>query len=142
MGKIQYLFILLLFTVHTSLFGLDSFEFNLNLTEKENKVVLYELNGISVKLKNNKLNKEVKYHDILVKSLYFIKDLEKQYKNKEIYQIKTIIDSNNHEWTFSIRVTSKDTSVTHFILFKKDTTVEGWINRNNKDLFGLRILNF
>lgn len=54
----------------------------------------------------------------------------------------TIIDNDAKEWTVSINVVDKNSSVTQFISKKDDLIINGWINRNNKDIFGLKIFNF
>jgi hypothetical protein len=145
---IKVLFII--FAFYFSLLSLNalitsnSFEFVLSLKEQDrNNITLYEEKNLSMYLNDKgNLSKEIKYNDIIVKILGKIKTYELTYKGLEIYQVLTLIDSNNQKWTYSITVNGENQSVTHIISSQDQKIIEGWINRKNKDLFGLRIFNF
>lgn len=138
---VKYLSIISLLLIN--LYGADSFEFNFDLTikNKQNKII-HEIKNEYIDFIDNNLNKKIKFEKVISKSLPIIQKLELEYKDEELFEINTLKDALDNTWTFSTRVLSDDTSVTHFVSLQADQTIEGWINRNNKDIFGLRILNF
>lgn len=82
-----------------------------------------------------------KYKDDLSEVLKIIKSLENKYVDEKLYFVKSY-DGNFAKWTISSNILTKDTSVSHFISEGDEITVSGWVNRNNKDIFGFRIFNF
>ena len=109
-------------------------------TSKNGEILFKEDRKIS--LKNEKIVGLTKYNNILTEIITEIKISEKKYLNKELYSIKNLKDSFGNDWTISITITNNDESVTSFISVQDGNTIEGWINRNNKDLFGFRVFNF
>ena len=109
-------------------------------TSKNGEILFKEDRKIS--LKNEKIVGLTKYNNILTEIITEIKLSEKKYLNKELYSIKNLKDSFGNDWTISITITNNDESVTSFISVQDGNTIEGWINRNNKDLFGFRVFNF
>ena len=136
-----------LLLIITSLFFIinlyaKGFEAIIEIKEVNNKkIALYEKKE-KVVFENNSLNKDLKYNNALSLILDRVMILEKSYKNTDLYIVESVIDGEGMRWTISSTITSKDISVTQFISSQDDITISGWINRNNKDIFGLRILNF
>ena len=119
-----------------------SFEAIIEIKEVNNKkITLYEKKE-KVIFENNLLNKDLKYNKVLSLILDRIVILEKSFIDTDLYIVESLIDEEGTRWTISSTITAKDVSVTQFISSQDEITISGWINRNNKDILGLRILNF
>ncbi len=105
---------------------------NTSIYSKEKDVILI----------NNKINSEIKHKAILEQILTKISILEVEYKGEDLFLLNTINDKFGNKWTINTTVTSKDTSMSHFISKQNEKTINGWVNRDNKDIFGLRLFNF
>lgn len=120
----------------------NSFEAIIQIKEVNNeKIILFEKKE-KIYFEKNILDKDLKYNEALSLILSKIMILEKNYINEDLYIVESLKDSEGITWTISSTITSKDVSVTQFISYQENRTISGWINRNNKDLFGLRIFNF
>ena len=143
-NKLKMVFIIL---VTSSLFFLnleagDSFEARILIKETmQNGEVIYEINE-NIDFSNNSLNKKVKNEKMIEKIIKRIIVLEAKYKDTDLFFVESLEDDKKNIWTISAEVTSNDTSVTQFVAKVDDKIISGWINRNNKDIFGLRIFNF
>ncbi len=119
-----------------------SFEALIEIKEIDNnKIILLEKKE-KIIFENNMLNKDLKYNKALSLILNKIISLEKSYKDSDLYIVESLKDEKGKTWTISSTITSNDISVTQFISSQEEKIISGWINRNNKDIFGLRIFNF
>ncbi len=91
---------------------------------------------------NKKIIENIKYKNILNIILNKINISEQQYIGKDLFLVESINDLDDNIWTITIRVINKDISVTHFISKQNNKIINGWINRDNKDIFGLRLFNY
>lgn len=133
---------LLMFLISLSANASESFEAKLLLkesTKEGNTLFKLEENII---YSNHKLNKNVKYNTMIKKLVEKVIFFESKYKNEALFFVESIEDKNKKLWTISTNVISNDTSVSQFTVSYDNKIVSGWINRNNKDIFGLRIFNF
>jgi len=138
--KIVFLFLALVF-LSFNINANDSFEATVLIKETANDGKVIYKNKENIVFSNESLNKKIKYSEELKEIIKRVIIFEAKYKDEDLYFVDTFEDKNNI-WTISINVMSNDTSVTHFVVKYSDITVNGWINRNNKDIFGLRIFNF
>lgn len=128
---------LILFSIVT-LNASDSFKMILKESDLKGKITYEEKYDLSL----DKINSEVKYNKILKEIVLKILAYEKEYVDSELFFVKSIYDEQGNEWTISITVVDKDSSISQFICKQGDIIINGWINRNNRDIFGLKILNF
>ena len=138
--KIVFLFLALVF-LSFNINANDSFEATVLIKETANDGKVIYKNKENIVFSNGSLNKKIKYSEELKEIIKRVIIFEAKYKDEDLYFVDTFEDKNNI-WTMSINVMSNDISVTHFVVKYSDITVNGWINRNNKDIFGLRIFNF
>lgn len=139
--SIRYLF-LLLFLNQTILFASDSFEMEITIQETSIEGIEKFKNTYNVNLSKNKINKNIKYKIQLTQIAKKILQFEQRYDNENLYFLDEFKDSKGNIWTISSNIKSNDVSVTHFISKQTDKIIDGWINRDNKDIFGFRIFNF
>jgi len=135
-------FFLLLFLSQTILYANDSFEMEITIQETSIDGIEKFKNTYHVNLSRNKINKNIKYKIQLTQIAKRILQFEQQYDGKNLYFLDEFKDSKDNIWTISSNIKSNDISVTHFISKQSDKIIDGWINRDNKDIFGLRIFNF
>lgn len=128
---------LILFSIVT-LNASDSFKMILKESDLKGKITYEEKYDLSL----DKINSEVKYNKILKEVVLKILAYEKEYVDSELFFVKSIYDEKGNEWTMSITVVDKDSSISQFICKQDNIIINGWINRNNRDIFGLKILNF
>lgn len=128
---------LILFSIVT-LNASDSFKMILKESDLKGKITYEEKYDLSL----DKINSEVKYNKILKEIVLKILAYEKEYVDSELFFVKSIYDEKGNEWTISITVVDKDSSISQFICKQGNIIINGWINRNNRDIFGLKILNF
>lgn len=95
-----------------------------------------------ISFNNLEINKEFKYKDIVEKILEIALNYEEEYLKEELYFVENVYDSDGNEWTISVTVTDKNSSITNFTAKFDDLIINGWINRNEKDIFGTKVLNF
>ena len=119
-----------------------NFEAVIQIEEVNNQKITIYNKKEKVIFSKNLLNKDLKYNKALALVLNRIMTLEQGYKDKELYEVESFKDENGLTWTISCTVTAKDESVTQFISSQDKKTISGWVNRNNKDIFGLRIFNY
>ncbi|TLP39132.1 hypothetical protein [Arcobacter arenosus] len=106
-----------------------------------NGKVLYKLKD-KLSLNELEINNSLKRNYMLQRILEKIFDHEDEYTDEELFFVDTLIDKDGNEWTLSVNVLDNNSSVSQFISKKDDLIINGWINRNNKDIFGLKIFNF
>jgi len=134
--------ILLLFYLFTVNVLAKEFQATVLIQESSiNKVILYETKE-KINYDNNKINKKIKYKKILEQMIKKIIFIEQKYKNKEISFMTNIYDDKKNIWTITITTNNKGNSVSYFISKQSNKIINGWINRDNKDIFGFRLLNF
>lgn len=136
-------FLALFFLVfYVSLEASQSGSFRLMIKElnSDNKLLYSYKDKIS--FNNLEISKEFKYKDIVEKILEIAVNYEEEYLKEELYFVENVYDSDGHEWTISVTVTDKNSSVTSFTAKYNDLVISGWINRNEKDIFGTKVLNF
>ena len=138
-NKILMIIISLFFIINLQARG---FEAIVEIEEKNNQELVVFKKKEKIIFENNSLNKDLKYNEALSLLLNKIMILEKKYKDEDLYIVESIKDAKGETWTISSTITNNDVSVTQFISSQEKKTISGWINRNNKDIFGLRILNF
>lgn len=124
----------------------------LNAKENEKFILILKESNIDGKILYEKKEKlsfnelevrtDLKHSYILQRIVEKVLDHEDEFIDEELFFVDTIIDNDAKEWTVSINVVDKNSSVTQFISKKDDLIINGWINRNNKDIFGLKIFNF
>lgn len=126
----------------TNLIGKQSFESKLKIieTKVDGNVVYDEKSAIT--FKNGSIQNDIKYKNFINKLFINILENEKKFNGKELYYVDSLKDSSNNLWTVTTTVTNKDESVTHAISKQNQKIIEIWINRNDKDIFGLKIFNF
>lgn len=135
--NLQRVLFLILFSIVTLNAG-DSFKMILKESDLTGKITYEEKYDLSLE----KINNEVKHNKILKEIVLKILAYEKEYVDRELFFVKSIYDEKGNEWTISITVVDKDSSISQFICKQGDIIINGWINRNNRDIFGLKILNF
>lgn len=136
-------FLALFFLVfYVSLEASQSGSFRLVIKESnlDNKTLSTYKDKIS--FNNLEINKEFKYKDIVEKILEIAVNYEEEYLKEELYFVENVYDSDGNEWTISVTVTDKNSSITNFTAKFDDLIINGWINRNEKDIFGTKVLNF
>lgn len=136
--------ILIIFTIIFCIntFASDSFEANLLLKETSKEGTIISTLKEKINFSNNKIDKNIKYNNILKKLIQKVIIFENKYEDEALFFVESIEDENKKAWTISTNVMSSDTSVSQFIVVYDDKIISGWINRNNKDFFGMRIFNF
>jgi hypothetical protein len=135
------LFILYLLLIN-NLIAKQSFEATVKIEEINLNGIIKYSEKKDILFIDNKIKQNIKYKEILKVILKKINSAEKRYTKEDLFLINTIYDKYGNIWTVSITVTSKDISVSHFVSKQKSKTINGWINRDNKDIFGLRLFNF
>lgn len=144
--KLSKLTIFLLFIIGvismSKVLANDNFEAIVTIRETtlDNKLLTTE--KYNILLKNNTIDKNLKYKSVFEKIMTRIKHFENKYDGEDLFFVEMVKETDNKEWTISIEVKDSDISVTHFISKYDDKIIDGWINRNNTDIFGLRIFNF
>jgi hypothetical protein len=134
------LFLLILFFIN-NLIAQESFSSIVKIKETNNNgIVLYEKEK-NILFNNNKIKEDIKYKKVLKVILKRINVSEKQYIGENLFLIYSINDEHENIWTLTVTVKSKDISISHFISKHNNKIINGWINRDNKDLFGLRLFN-
>jgi hypothetical protein len=106
---------------------------NGNIIYNEEKKILFN---------NNKIKENIKYKNILKLILNKVYISEQKYIGEDLFLIETVNDLDDNVWTVTITVTDKDVSISHFISKQKNKNINGWINRDNKDIFTFRLFNF
>jgi len=143
--KNVFLKFLVVFTLISSLFILNAKQgekFILILKESNiNGKILYKLKD-KLSLNQLEINDSLKHNYMLQRIVEKIFDHEDEYADEELFFVDTIIDKDGNEWTLSVNVLDDNSSVSQFISKKDNLIINGWINRNNKDIFGLKIFNF
>ncbi len=137
--------IVIVFILISSLFVLNAKQnekFILILKESNiNGKVIYNLKE-KLSLEELEINHSLKHTYTLQRIVEKIFNHEDEYINEELFFVDTIIDDKGKEWTLSVNVLDKNSSVSQFITKEDNLIINGWINRNNKDIFGLKIFNF
>lgn len=141
--KLVVLLIVFGFIVTNYLIANQMFESTLSIKVVDNKGnIIYRKDKLNLYLLNDTIIEDIKYKNILTNMLLIIKNIEENLSDKNDLIVKTLNDSEGNDWIITVVVKEKDTTVSHFISKQDNYTIEGWINRDNKDLFGMRVFNF
>lgn len=141
----KYLILVFLLLSFTNKVVAQDFEVRLRYQEKTlDGKIIKQINNTNViyNLENNALDTHIPYKQLFIYILSIIIEKEKNFDPDNTFFIENILDQGNHTWTFSITLKDNSSSITHFISHTNNKTIEGWINHDNKDLFGLNLFNF